>query len=125
MRVEPGAFVLKEPLEVGTTWPGEHGGKARIIAVNVTIEVPAGRFSGCVQTLEERLGKREPLRESQRGPLMHGLAAPRKQRADAVLFETRSQAIAPRGFDLIVLEYIEVLPAFHRRRWQPQLFERR
>jgi hypothetical protein len=58
VRVEPGAFVLKEPLEVGTTWPGEHGGKARIIAVDVTIEVPAGRFSGCVQTLEERLGDR-------------------------------------------------------------------
>lgn len=58
IRADTGAFVLKEPIAVGTTWRGEHGGRARIVAVGVTIEVPAGRFTGCVQALEERLGDR-------------------------------------------------------------------
>jgi hypothetical protein len=58
---ERGAFVLKEPLAIGTSWIGEHGGKAQITAVDVTVEVPAGRFSGCLQTLEERLGD-QPVR---------------------------------------------------------------
>ncbi|AUX27145.1 hypothetical protein SOCEGT47_077250 [Sorangium cellulosum] len=58
VRSDTGAFVLKEPIAPGTTWIGEHGGRARIAAVGVAIEVPAGRFSGCVQTVEERLGDR-------------------------------------------------------------------
>lgn len=56
-----GAFVLREPLAVGASWPGEHGGLTRVVAAAVSAEVPAGRFAGCVQTLEERLGDR-PLR---------------------------------------------------------------
>jgi hypothetical protein len=56
-----GAFVLKEPIALGTSWRGEHGGEARVSAVDVTVEVPAGRFSGCVQTMEERLGD-QPVR---------------------------------------------------------------
>lgn len=58
VRSDTGAFVLKEPIVPGTTWIGEHGGRARIAAVDVAIEVPAGRFTGCVQTVEERLGDR-------------------------------------------------------------------
>lgn len=61
VRVDTGAFVLKEPLSAGTTWSGEHGGRARITAMDASITVPAGRYSGCVQTLEERLGDR-PVR---------------------------------------------------------------
>ena len=53
-----GAFVLKEPIAVGTSWVGEHGGQARILGVEATIEVPAGRFTGCVQTIEVRGGDR-------------------------------------------------------------------
>jgi hypothetical protein len=54
-------YVLKQPITVGTSWRGEHGGTVKIITVNAIIDVPAGHFSGCVQTLEERGGDR-PLR---------------------------------------------------------------
>lgn len=53
---ERSVYVLKEPLTVGNTWTGEHGGRCRIAAIDVTVDVPAGRFVGCVETLEERLG---------------------------------------------------------------------
>ncbi|WP_437287396.1 hypothetical protein [Sorangium sp. So ce406] len=56
LRSDTGVFVLKEPIAPGTTWTGEHGGRARITAVDAAVEVPAGRFTGCVQTVEERLG---------------------------------------------------------------------
>ena len=59
--LEGRAFVLREPLAVGASWPGEHGGTARVVAAPVSAEVPAGRFDGCVQILEERLGDR-PVR---------------------------------------------------------------
>ncbi|AUX48059.1 hypothetical protein SOCE26_095860 [Sorangium cellulosum] len=58
IRSDTGVFVLKEPISPGTTWTGEHGGRARIEAVGASVEVPAGRFDGCVQTVEERLGDR-------------------------------------------------------------------
>ncbi len=54
-------YVLKQPLAVGTTWLGEHGGEATIIAVDKTVDVPAGRFTGCVEVVEMRGGDR-PLR---------------------------------------------------------------
>ncbi|MFT3773502.1 MAG: hypothetical protein QM820_49630 [Minicystis sp.] len=50
------SYVLKAPLEVGTTWVGEHGGKTRVLSVTATVDTPAGHHEGCVQTLEERLG---------------------------------------------------------------------
>ena len=53
-----GAFLLKAPLEVGATWPGEHGGTTRIDATDAEATVPAGHFSGCVRTVEE--GGRPP-----------------------------------------------------------------
>ena len=52
------AYVLKTPIAVGTSWTGEHGGQTRIISVNAIIDVKAGHFTGCVQTLEERRGDR-------------------------------------------------------------------
>lgn len=51
-----GAFVLKTPLSAGTAWRGEHGGQARIDAVDVSIQLPAGDFTGCLRTVEERGG---------------------------------------------------------------------
>jgi hypothetical protein len=50
------AFVLKAPLVAGTTWRGEHGGNVKIIAVDQIADSSAGKFTGCIQTLEERLG---------------------------------------------------------------------
>lgn len=49
-------YVLKQPLAVGTTWRGEHGGTTRYLSIAASVEVPQGHFDGCVQTLEERLG---------------------------------------------------------------------
>lgn len=49
-------YVLKAPLVSSNTWIGEHDGRSRVIAVNAQVETPAGKFNGCVQTLEERLG---------------------------------------------------------------------
>ena len=54
-------YVLKQPLAVGTTWRGEHGGTTRVLSITASVEVPQGHFEGCVQTLEERLGDR-PVR---------------------------------------------------------------
>ncbi|MEP7120810.1 MAG: hypothetical protein ABJE95_07875 [Byssovorax sp.] len=54
-------YVLKQPLAVGTTWRGEHGGATRILSIAAAVDVPLGHFDGCVQTLEERGGDR-PVR---------------------------------------------------------------
>lgn len=48
-----GAFLLKTPLEPGASWPGEHGGITKITTVDATVEVPAGHYSSCLQTVEE------------------------------------------------------------------------
>lgn len=50
---EGGAYILKAPLERGTSWPGEHGGTTRIDALDVEAVVPEGRFGGCLRTVEE------------------------------------------------------------------------
>lgn len=48
-----GAFILKGPLAIGTSWPGEHGGTTRIATVDASPKVLAGSYSSCVQTIEE------------------------------------------------------------------------
>jgi hypothetical protein len=48
-----GAFILKGPLDVGATWPGEHGGTTRIATVDAAPKVPAGSYGSCVETIEE------------------------------------------------------------------------
>lgn len=53
VRYEGGAYLLKAPIEVGTSWPGEHGGTTAIAATELTVEVPAGRYTSCVRTVEE------------------------------------------------------------------------
>ncbi|MDC3954528.1 hypothetical protein [Polyangium jinanense] len=49
-------YVLRAPIAVGMSWTGEHGGWTRIEAVGQSVTVPAGRFDGCVVTVEERGG---------------------------------------------------------------------
>jgi hypothetical protein len=51
-----GAFILKEPLVVGSSWRGEHGGVTRIEGVDLMVSVLGGTFKGCVRTIEERGG---------------------------------------------------------------------
>ncbi|OJY15655.1 MAG: hypothetical protein BGO98_23550 [Myxococcales bacterium 68-20] len=53
-----GAYILKAPVEVGTSWLGEHGGTTRIAATDVAVSVPAGSYAACVRTVEE--GGRSP-----------------------------------------------------------------
>ncbi|MBX3207507.1 MAG: hypothetical protein KF764_20835 [Labilithrix sp.] len=53
-----GAFILKAPADVGTSWPGEHGGTTTIAATDAEVTVPAGSYAGCLRTVEE--GGRPP-----------------------------------------------------------------
>jgi hypothetical protein len=53
-----GAYILKAPAEVGSSWVGEHGGTTKIVATDASIEVPAGHYASCLRTVEE--GGRPP-----------------------------------------------------------------
>lgn len=46
-----GGFLLKEPLSVGATFRGDFG-TVRIARVGVSVRVPAGELSDCVETVE-------------------------------------------------------------------------
>ena len=48
--------------------------------------------------------------------LMHRLSAPLDQRADIVLAEEHLELVATLGFDLVVLEYVEVTGSLRCRR---------
>ena len=50
---ETGVVLLSAPIQVGTSWSGEHGGTTRITSTTKSVEVPAGRYSGCVEAVEE------------------------------------------------------------------------
>ncbi len=50
---EGGAYILKAPLEVGASWPGEHGGSTRIVSKDAAPKLTANAYSGCIQTVEE------------------------------------------------------------------------
>jgi hypothetical protein len=50
---DTGAVILKAPLAVGATWPGEHGGTTRIATLDAAPKVIAGSYTSCVQTIEE------------------------------------------------------------------------
>jgi hypothetical protein len=52
LQTESGTYLLKAPLTVGASWPGEHG-VVRVAALDQAVEVPAGKFVGCVETAEE------------------------------------------------------------------------
>ena len=47
-----GAYVLKAPFSLGAQWSGEHGSDIRITSVDRAIQVPAGSFVGCLETVE-------------------------------------------------------------------------
>jgi hypothetical protein len=47
-----GGYLLRKPLVVGSEFRGEFG-SVRITSTTLEVEVPAGRFSGCLQTVEE------------------------------------------------------------------------
>jgi hypothetical protein len=52
-RAESSAYILKAPLAPGSEWPGEAGSIVHVAAIDRLVEVPAGKFAGCVETIEE------------------------------------------------------------------------
>jgi hypothetical protein len=62
---ENGVYLLKLPLVAGTQWPGERGSLVRIAGADKVVQVPAGTFAGCVETVEDLAaptGGENPLR---------------------------------------------------------------
>ena len=53
IRRREGGFLLRGPMQVGTTWAGDNGGQTRIVDTAAKVDVPAGKFEGCVRTVEE------------------------------------------------------------------------
>jgi hypothetical protein len=50
-----GGFLLKTPLTAGATFPGRFG-KVTITKTDVSVQVPAGSFTGCLETEEAAPG---------------------------------------------------------------------
>ena len=55
-----GAYILKSPVETGTSWPGEHGGTAKIVRTDATAKVGDKTVASCIQVVED--GTRPPAR---------------------------------------------------------------
>jgi len=47
-----GGYLLKLPLEQNAEWQGDEG-RVKVTNANLSVEVPAGKFSGCIQTVEQ------------------------------------------------------------------------
>jgi len=52
-RVETSAYLLKAPFKAGAEWPGEGGATVHIGSIDKIVDVPAGKFVGCIETVEE------------------------------------------------------------------------
>jgi hypothetical protein len=52
VRSSHGGYLLKSPLSLGSEWTGDDG-KVKVTSVNHSVDAPAGKFSGCIQTVEE------------------------------------------------------------------------
>lgn len=52
VEVVTGGFLLRSPLQMNATWRGPSG-KIWVSAVDKSVQVEAGSFSGCVETVEE------------------------------------------------------------------------
>ena len=46
-----GGYLLKAPLSLNAEWQGDDG-KVKVTSVNQELSVPAGKFAGCLQTVE-------------------------------------------------------------------------
>jgi len=56
VRSSHGGYLLKLPLELNAEWRGDDG-MVKVTNVNLSVDVPAGKFTGCLQTVEDaRLG---------------------------------------------------------------------
>ena len=52
VRSGQGGYLLKSPLSLHAEWTGDDG-KVKVTSVNQSVDAPAGKFSGCLQTVEE------------------------------------------------------------------------
>lgn len=50
--VESDAWLLRDPIAVGTTWPSQGGRTARITEVARDVDIPAGHFEDCIEVRE-------------------------------------------------------------------------
>jgi hypothetical protein len=57
VRLLGGGYLLKAPLNLGASWAGQSG-TVRVTALDKTLRVGAGEFTGCLETTE--VGAREP-----------------------------------------------------------------
>ena len=51
IRLSEGGYLLKAPLDVGSEWKSG-GGRTKVTAIDKAVEVPAGKFVGCIETVE-------------------------------------------------------------------------
>jgi hypothetical protein len=52
VRSSQGGYLLKSPLALNSEWTGDDG-KVKVTSVNQSVDAPAGKFSGCLKTVEE------------------------------------------------------------------------
>ena len=52
VRSGQGGYLLKSPLSLNSQWTGDDG-QVKVTSVNQSVDVPAGKFSGCIQTVEQ------------------------------------------------------------------------
>lgn len=52
VRSSHGGYLLKSPLSLNAEWTGDDG-KVRVTNVNQSVDTPSGKYSGCLQTVEE------------------------------------------------------------------------
>jgi hypothetical protein len=53
VRSDTDAYLLKAPLAANAEWPGEGGATVRIASLDRIVDVAAGKFVGCIETIEE------------------------------------------------------------------------
>ena len=53
VRSETNVYLLKTPLAANAEWQGESGATTRVASLDRIVDVPAGKFVGCVETIEE------------------------------------------------------------------------
>ncbi|HMJ12750.1 MAG TPA: hypothetical protein VK524_15115 [Polyangiaceae bacterium] len=52
IRHATGGHLLKSPLASGSTWQGQFG-EVTVVTTDRALDVPAGKFSGCIETVEQ------------------------------------------------------------------------
>ncbi|HEY3256335.1 MAG TPA: hypothetical protein VGJ91_20390 [Polyangiaceae bacterium] len=52
VRSSHGGYLLKSPLSLSSEWAGDDG-IVKVTSVNQSVDAPAGKFSGCLQTVED------------------------------------------------------------------------